>query len=99
MIFNSIPFLLFFSAFFFLYWFVFNKTIKLQNIFLLLGSYLFYGWADWRFLALLVVITIFNFFLGIYIEKSDKHRRLLLYIGLIQNIGGLAFFKYYNFFI
>jgi len=101
MIFNSVAFAIFFICFFFLYWFVFNKSLKLQNLLILLGGYVFYGWSDWRFLSFLIVVSALNFFLGIYIDKTKdpKYRRLLLYIGLVQGIGGLVFFKYFNFFI
>jgi D-alanyl-lipoteichoic acid acyltransferase DltB (MBOAT superfamily) len=100
MVFNSLSFLVFFSAFFFLYWFVFNKSEKSQNLILLIGSYVFYEWAaEWRFLGLLIGISAFNYFLGIQIQKGTKYKRLLLYLGLIQGIGCLAFFKYFNFFI
>ena len=99
MIFNSLVFLIYFILFFFLYWFVFNKGVKYQNLFLLFGSYFFYAWADWRFLSFLIGVSTINFLLGIYIEKETRYKRLFLYIGLIQGIGGLAFFKYFNFFI
>jgi len=99
MIFNSLTFFGFFICFFFLYWFVFNKNAKNQNIILLIGSYVFYAWTDWRFLFFLIAVSALNFFLGIYIEKGTKYKRLLLYIGLLQGIGFLAYFKYYNFFI
>ncbi len=99
MIFNSIPFLIFFSIFFIFYWFVFNKNLKLQNLLLLAGSYVFYAWADWRFLFFLVGISVLNFYLGISIAKNTKNKRLFVCIGLIQGIGSLAFFKYFNFFI
>ncbi len=100
MSFNSVPFLCYFILFFLLYWFVF-KNPKLQNIFLLIGSYIFYGWADWMFLFFIIGISVLNFYLGIYINKTPnkKLKRLLLYTGLLQGIGGLAFLKYFNFFI
>jgi alginate O-acetyltransferase complex protein AlgI len=100
MVFNSYTFFAFFISFFFLYWFGF-KNLKMQNLLLLAGSYFFYAWADWRFLLFLVGVSALNFFLGIYIEKSpsEKNKKWLLYIGLLQGIGGLAFFKYYNFFV
>lgn len=68
---------------------------------LLAGSYFFYAWADWRFLSYLVGISLLNFLLGIYIERtrSENSRKWLVNIGLLQGIGALAFFKYYNFFI
>ena len=101
MIFNSYIFISFFTVFFVLYWFVFNKNLKLQNLLLLAASYFFYAYADWRFLASLVAVSGLNFYLGLAIEnaKTEKHKKLFLYIGVIQGIGGLAFFKYYNFFI
>ena len=101
MVFNSQTFFLFFTLFFVVYWFICNRNLKLQNGLLLIGSYVFYAWSDWRFLFFLIGVSLLNFFLGIYIEKStsEKTKKFLLYIGLIQGIGGLAFFKYYNFFI
>ena len=100
MIFNSFPFLIFFTAFFFAYWLC-SSNLKLQNALLLAGSYFFYAWADWRFLSYMVAISLFNFMLGIYIARSpsEKIRKWLLNLGLFQGIGALAFFKYYNFFI
>ena len=101
MIFNSYIFILFFAIVFGLYWFVFNSNVKTQNLVVLTASYFFYSYADWRFSFLLFGITILNYFLGIYIDKATQPttRKILLYIGLIQGIGGLAFFKYYNFFV
>jgi len=75
MVFNSITFLLFFVSFFLLYWFVGNKNVKVQNSILLLGSYLFYGWADWRFLFLIIAISALNFYLGIFIEKRQTQKK------------------------
>ena len=86
MIFNSYVFICFFNAFFVLYWFVFNKNLKLQNLLLLAASYFFYAYSDWRFLALLIAVSGLNFYLGIAIEnaKTEKHKKLFLYIGIIQ---------------
>ncbi len=99
MIFNSTTFFAFFGIFFILYWFAFHKKLKQQNILLLMSSYVFYAWTDWRLLSYLIFVSILNFYLGIYIKKSTKYKRTLLYIGLLQGVGGLFFFKYYNFFI
>lgn len=101
MIFNSISFAVFFAGFFVLYWFVFKQNLKLQNLLILIGSYIFYAWWDWRFLSLLIGNSLLNYYLGIYISKTDdeKKRKLLLYTGLLTGLGGLLFFKYYNFFI
>lgn len=101
MIFTSIAFLIFYTAFFLLYWFVFNKNLRLQNLLVLFGSYVFYIWWDWRFLSILAGTSVLNFILGIYIEKTTipKYRKILLWLGLLQGIGVLVLFKYYNFFI
>jgi alginate O-acetyltransferase complex protein AlgI len=101
MLFTSLPFVLFFILFFGLYWFAFNSGLRLQNLLILAGSYVFYTWWDWRFLFLLIGSSILNYFLGILIAKSNKegNRNLLLWIGLTQGLGSLVFFKYFNFFI
>lgn len=99
--FHSIAFLLFFIGVFFLYWFAFKKSFKLQNILLLLASYFFYAWWDWRFLALIIAASGFNFWLAIQIENSDEgsKRKWLLRLGMLQGVGMLVYFKYFNFFI
>jgi alginate O-acetyltransferase complex protein AlgI len=101
MLFNSLPFAAFFVVFFLLYWFVFNKDHKLQNIFLLVGSYVFYAWWDWRFLFLLIGSSALNFFLGLEMGRTtkEKYRNVLVCVGLLQCLGSLIFFKYVNFFI
>ena len=99
MLFNSSTFLIFFTIFFLIYWFLGNRNIKFQNLILLLGSYVFYSFTDWRFLSFLIGVSALNYLLGVYIEKATKYKRFLMYIGLLQGIGGLAFFKYFNFFI
>jgi alginate O-acetyltransferase complex protein AlgI len=101
MLFNSIQFAFFLTIVFLIYWFVVNKNIKYQNLFLLLASYIFYGSWDWRFLFLLVMISLVNYFIGIYIDKNeaDSRKKIWLIAGLVINLGILGVFKYYNFFI
>lgn len=101
MILNSVTFGIFFLTFFLIYWLIANKSLKAQNLFILFASYVFYAWTDWRFLSYIVGISILNFYLGIYIDKSrnPRHKQIFLYIALLQGIGGLLFFKYFNFFI
>src|SRR6185312_7947570 len=96
--FNSGQFALFFSLFFFFYWRVFNFELIAQNLFLLLASYVFYAWWDWRFLFLLVGLSVLTYFLGIFIysSTSEKEERVLLFTGLGASLGGLLFFKYFN---
>ncbi|SMG20149.1 MBOAT family O-acyltransferase [Arenibacter troitsensis] len=101
MLFNSIEFLLFLPIVFVLYWFVFNKKLKTQNFIILLSSYIFYGWWDWRFLSLILISTIVDYFVGLEIYHSTnlRRRRIFLWISILFNLGLLGFFKYYNFFI
>jgi alginate O-acetyltransferase complex protein AlgI len=100
MLFNSIEFLLFLPLVLAVYWFGLKRNIRLQNIWLLIASYFFYGWWDWRFLSLIVFSSIIDFFVGIRLDKTDtkKTRKLLLFLSIFVNIGFLGFFKYFNFF-
>jgi D-alanyl-lipoteichoic acid acyltransferase DltB (MBOAT superfamily) len=101
MLFNSIEFAIFLPIVFLLYWFVTNKSLNAQNILLLIASYVFYGWWDWRFLFLLALLSLVNYFIGIGIENNEtnRNRKIWFITGLITNIGVLGVFKYYNFFI
>jgi len=101
MLFNSIEFLLFLPIVFVLYWFVFNKNLKHQNSLILLSSYIFYGWWDYRFLSLILLSTIVDYFIGLNISKqnSKKNQKLLLWSSVLFNLSILGFFKYYNFFV
>ena len=101
MLFNSIEFLLFLPIVFVLYWFVFNKKLKYQNLLILISSYVFYGWWDYRFLSLILLSTIVDYFIGLGIsnQASLKNKRILLWCSVLFNLGVLGFFKYYNFFI
>ncbi|MDT0645322.1 MBOAT family O-acyltransferase [Zunongwangia sp. F260] len=101
MLFNSIAFLIFLPIVFLFYWGVFYKSLKLQNLFLLLASYLFYGWWDYRFLALIAASTLIDYGIGRLLSKERDRvtRKILLGLSLISNLGLLGFFKYYNFFI
>ena len=101
MLFNSIDFAVFLPIVFFLYWFVTNKNLKLQNFLIVGSSYLFYGWWDWRFLSLILFITIVDYSVGLILskEKKKKKRIILLWTSILINLGFLGFFKYYNFFL
>ena len=101
MFFNSIDFVVFLPIFFILYWFVTNKNLRLQNALVFVASYVFYGWWDWRFLSLILFSTIVDYFVGIGLSKNtnQKTRKYLLWISIIVNLGLLASFKYYNFFL
>ena len=100
MIFNSIPFVLFFVVVFFVYWIFLKKSTKAQNIFLLIASYFFYGYADWKMLPLLIVATLVFYYLGKAIAeaKSEKQGYRLTFAGVVLGVGILLYFKYFNFF-
>ncbi|MEW5945304.1 MAG: MBOAT family O-acyltransferase [bacterium] len=72
-----------------------------QNIVILAGSYIFYGWWDWRFLGLIVLSSSVNYAAGIGIKNEARsgRRKLLLAAGICTNLGILGVFKYYNFFV
>lgn len=102
--FNSLNFALFFLIFYFIY-LLLLKSYRLQNLWLLAGSYFFYAFWDWRFLLVLVGLTTCSFLIGLGLGSlegaaSEKPllRRSLLGVGLFFNLGTLVFFKYVDFF-
>ena len=101
MLFNSIDFAVYLPIVFILYWFVTNKNLKSQNFLIVIASYFFYGWWDWRFLFLILFSTIVDYTVALILakEKNIKKRKLLLWVSIVVNLGFLGFFKYYNFFL
>src|SRR5512133_3735617 len=101
MLFNSVEFLIFLPAVFILYWFIVNKNLRLQNSFLLVASYVFYGWWDWRFLFLLAGVGLFNYLAGIALSEAGTpgKKRAWMLAGVVINVATLCVFKYFNFFI
>ena len=101
MLFNSIDFAIFLPIVFVLYWFVANKNLKLQNFLIVIASYVFYGWWDWRFLSLILFSTVIDFTVGQKLKNEDDllKRKILLWASILVNLGFLGFFKYYNFFL
>jgi len=101
MLFNSLDFAIFLPIVFVLYWFVVNKNLKHQNILIAMASYVFYGWWDWRFLALILFSTLVDYIIGVSLGKEQNlnKRKILLWISILVNLGFLGFFKYYNFFL
>lgn len=100
MLFNSFSFAIFFPVVFILYWFVTNKSLKLQNMLLLVASYFFYACWDYRFLFLLIFSTLLDYFTGLKIAEANSKsgKRTWLWISIGINLGFLGVFKYYNFF-
>ena len=100
MLFNSLDFALFLPIVFIIYWALKNQ-LKYQNLFLLLASYFFYGWWDWRFLSFILFSTIVDYLIGNELEKTKRKtkRKILLICSLFINLGFLGWFKYFNFFL
>ena len=101
MLFNSFDFLLFLPIVFLLYWFVF-KSRKIQNLFLVAASYVFYGWWDWRFLFLIAITSICSYASGILLERYEGRRKwqwMVSFANITLNLLILGVFKYYNFFM
>ena len=101
MLFNSSEFLIFLPLVFLLYWFIFTKSIKVQNLLLTISSYVFYGWWDWRFLSLIFLSTVIDYFAGLNIYNSTNKdaKKYYLWVSIFFNLSLLGFFKYFNFFI
>ncbi|MDG2275880.1 MAG: MBOAT family protein, partial [Flavobacteriaceae bacterium] len=101
MFFNSLDFAIFLPIVFIVYWFITNRNLKLQNFIIVLASYVFYGWWDWRFLSLIIFSTIIDYSIGIRLSKEENQlkRKILLWASVGVNLGFLGFFKYYNFFL
>ena len=97
MLFNSFEFAVFFILVFSLYLFLSHKW---QNRMLLVASYIFYGWWDWRFLFLIFTSTVLDYICGLKIYKTNdtKKRKLFLFFSIFGNLSILGFFKYFNFF-
>lgn len=98
MLFHSTTFALFFAVVFPLYCVL---SHRFQNRWLLGASLVFYGWWDWRFLALMVAAASLDFVAALIIHGTDDEhvRRRWLMVSLVGNLGTLAFFKYFNFFV
>lgn len=107
MLFNSFEFAIFLPIVFLLYWFVFDYAISKckrqllwQNLFVVVASYIFYGWWDWRFLILIAITTLLSFLSGIGIEKAPTQRgkKAVMIANVVVNLGILGIYKYYDFF-
>ena len=102
MLFNSIEFAIFLPIVFLLYWFAFKKSLKLQNLFIVAVSYIFYGWWDWRFLFLIAFTSFCSWGSGLLIEKyreTPKKAKTINVLNIVLNLLILGVFKYYDFFV
>lgn len=116
MLFNSFEFLIFLPIVFLLYWFVFDRLMSkskhqlmLQNAFVVVASYVFYGWWDWRFLVLIGITSFCSWGSGVLMKKTDAQefgnrqvegrRKAITATNIVLNLSILATFKYYDFFV
>lgn len=104
MLFNSLEFIVFLPIVFILYWYVFGRSLKFQNIFIVVVSYIFYGWWDWRFLFLIAFTTGCSYFNALAIRQNlDKGKynvaKTFSICNVAINLAILGLFKYYNWFI
>lgn len=101
MLFNSWQFLLFLPIVFILYWFVFRSK-EWRNLLVVVASYVFYGWWDWRFLSLIALSSGSSFASGLLIERYAHSRRMQKTVSagnIVLNLLILGVFKYFNFFV
>ncbi|MBR1927315.1 MAG: MBOAT family protein [Bacteroidales bacterium] len=101
MTFNSLIFAAFLPIVFCLYWFVFARSLKWQNLLVVAASYVFYGWWDWKFLILIAITSFCSWWSGLLIHRFREERRKAWWISaanIILNLGILGLFKYYDFF-
>ena len=101
MLFNSFEFLVFLPIVFLLYWFVFRGR-RWQNLLVVIASYVFYGWWDWRFLLLIALTSLCSYGSGLLLEHYEGQRRrqqIVSAANIVLNLGILGVFKYYNFFV
>ncbi len=104
MLFNSIEFAIFLVLTFLLYWFLFNRKRRVRNLFIIIVSYIFYGWWDWRFLLLIAFTSLCSYVSGLIIghyrdKDNRKGARWACGLNIGVNLAILCLFKYYNFFV
>ena len=101
MLFNSADYVLFLPLVLLVYVLLRRAGLRAQNAWMLVASYVFYGWWDWRFLGLLFGTTLNDYLVGLGLERTEdpRRRRLLILLSIGVNLGVLGFFKYYNFFV
>ena len=108
MLFNSLQFAIFLPIVFLLYWLVFDRLIggskrqlMWQNAFVVIASYVFYGWWDWRFLLLIAFTSLCSWGSGMLIgnNRGNKKSKRWMWANILLNLGILGLFKYYDFFV
>lgn len=100
MIFNSFEFLVFLPVVWTVFWSL-QRHLRLQNLWVIIASYVFYGWWDWRFLVLIAFTSGWSYVVGLMeLRRWDaRPSKVLLTVSLFVNLGILGYFKYANFFL
>lgn len=96
MVFSSSIFMFLFLPIVLMSYFLCNP--KLKNIVLLLSSLFFYAWGEPSYVIIMIISIIVNYYLGIFIDKSDR-KKVFLILAILFNIGFLIYFKYFGFII
>lgn len=98
--FNSIEFFLFLPIVYLIYWYLLRSSLRWQNVFVIMASYIFYGWWNWKLLGLIIFTSFLGWGGGLLTERVNrKNGKLLVGLNVCVNLAILAVFKYYNFFI
>lgn len=101
MLFNSFEFLVFLPIVFALYWLL-QRERRWQNLLVVIASYIFYGWWDWRFLLLIALTSLCSYGSGVLVEHYEGQRRKQKWVSacnIVLNLTILGVFKYFNFFV
>ena len=96
--FVSLTFGVFLLVVFLVYWAIPKQSFRLQNTLVLIASFVFYGFWDWRFLGLIVMSSVVDYFVALQAEKSNSTKKWLM-VSLAVNLGTLGLFKYFDFFV
>ena len=98
MTFTTLTFIVFLAVVFTAYWLLRNRIA--QNALLVMASYFFYAWWDWRFCSLMFVSSLVDYSVGLGLgrARSPAARRVLLVVSILCNLALLGFFKYFKFF-
>jgi len=101
MLFNSVDFAVFLPIVFLIYWSFNRQQLAWRNATIVISSYFFYGWWDWRFLLLIFLSTLVDYSVGLALNAHTRSpvRKTLLGVSIAANLGLLGVFKYFNFFI
>ena len=97
MIFNSLEYIIFLPIVFIIYWCIADK-VCIRNAFIVIASYLFYGWWDYRFLALFFLTTLSSYTSGMLMHSYNRYSKSICCLNIAINLGILFLFKYFNFF-